>query len=259
MRRSKILEKIRAGQTAKLTMMGYFLPPYVAYAAHLGFDGIWLDLEHRAYDQRELQSILAFFHRYDIDCLLRPATREKALLYRYLEDGVTGFVVPHVTTADEARALVKAVKFPPVGDRGMNPTGLEVDYGVTGNRETLIDHALKETFLLVMLESPEAVRNAESIAAIEGLDGLFIGPSDLGIRTALEPEATRISYGETMTRVAEVCERHNKIWGTTSQTVDDLRELRRRKASFLMWGTDIHILRAGLTLAAQDIADVLAE
>jgi 4-hydroxy-2-oxoheptanedioate aldolase len=259
MRRSKILAKIRSGQPAKLTTMGYFLPPYVSYAAHLGFDGIWLDLEHRVYDPREVQAILAFFHRYDIDCLLRPATREKAQLYRYLEDGVTGFMIPHVNTVEEAQALVRATKFPPVGDRGINPTGLEVDFGVSGNREQLIEHAQNETFLLVQLETPESIRSVDSIAAVDGLDGIFLGPSDLHIRMQLEPEQRQIPYSETMSRLAEACQRYGKIWGTTSQTIEDLRELRRRGANLISWGQDVHILRAGLTLAAQDLADVFAE
>lgn len=94
MRKSKILAKVRAGQPARLAMMGYFIPAFVAYAAKLGFDGIWLDMEHHNFDDREVQSILAFFHLYDIDCLVRPPTREKARLYRYLEDGATGLIIP---------------------------------------------------------------------------------------------------------------------------------------------------------------------
>jgi 4-hydroxy-2-oxoheptanedioate aldolase len=146
-----------------------------------------------------------------------------------------------------------------VGDRGMNPTGLEVDFGVSGNRESLIEHSLRETFVLAQLESPEAIRNAESIAAVEGLDGLFLGPSDLTIRMQHESPDLQMTYEDTMTHVAAACQQYGKIWGTTAQTVEDLRDLRRRRADFLMWGTDIHILRAGLTLASQDIDDVLKE
>jgi len=123
----------------------------------------------------------------------------------------------------------------------------------------LIDHSLRETFLLPQLESPEAIQNADSIAAIEGVDGLFLGPSDLTIRMRLEPPERQISYPETMTRIAAVCEKHGKFWGTTAATTADLRDLRQRKASILMWGYDLPILREGLTRTAQDLDDVLKE
>ncbi len=100
MRNSKILAKIRAGKPARLAMMGHFIPIFVAHAANLGYDGIWLDLEHRAMDSREVQAMLAFFHLYDIDCMVRVPTREKGQLYRYLEDGATGLMIPHVSDVE---------------------------------------------------------------------------------------------------------------------------------------------------------------
>ena len=77
---------------------------------------------------REVQTLLAYFHLFDIDCMLRAPTLEKTRLYRYLEDGATGLMIPHVSTADKARLLVDAVKFPPLGDRGLDGPGLESDF-----------------------------------------------------------------------------------------------------------------------------------
>ena len=93
-------------------MLGYFLPPFIAHASHLGYDGIWLDLEHRPMDSREVQALLGFFHLYNIDCIVRTPTREKGQLYRYLEDGAAGLIVPHVSDVESARDLVARVKFP---------------------------------------------------------------------------------------------------------------------------------------------------
>ena len=118
MRKSKTLARIRNGEPVRICSLGHFIPAYAQYAARAGFDCIWLDLEHRAMNDREVQALLAFFHKFDIDCMLRPSTLEKARLYRYLEDGATGLMIPHVSTSEKARLLVDACKFPPLGDRG---------------------------------------------------------------------------------------------------------------------------------------------
>jgi 4-hydroxy-2-oxoheptanedioate aldolase len=257
MRRSKILAKIRAGQRAKLAMMGNYLPPFIAYAAHLGFDGIWLDLEHRAFNPREVQALLAFFHLYDIDCLIRPATREKILLYRYLEDGVTGLVIPHVSNAVEARDLVSSVKFPPVGDRGLYPTGLETNFGLSGTEHTLIEHAQRETFLVAQVESPTAVANLDETAAVPGLDGLFVGPGDLGLRRRFQAPDEQLTYSQALDRVADACRKHGKFWGSLPRSVEELQDLHQRGAELLVWGIDIVFLHQGLARTSADLDRIL--
>src|SRR6056297_1638887 len=116
MRKSKTLSRIRNGDVVKMCALGHYIPAYVKHAAHFGFDCIWLDLEHRSMDAREVQSLMTFGHLFDIDIMVRVPTLEKTGLYRYLEDGATGIMVPHVSTAEKAQMLVDAVKFPPIGD-----------------------------------------------------------------------------------------------------------------------------------------------
>ena len=128
MRRSKILDAARSGRPVRITGLGHYIPHFIRYAAKCGIDGIWLDLEHRAMDQREIQALLAYSPHFDVDILLRPPTIEKTRLYRYLEDGAAGLMIPHVSTAERARELVQAVKFPPLGDRGLDAAGLDSDF-----------------------------------------------------------------------------------------------------------------------------------
>lgn len=256
MRKSKILAKVRAGQPARLAMMGYFLPPFVAYAAHLGYDGIWLDMEHHNFDDREVQALMAFFHLYDIDCVVRPPTREKARLYRYLEDGATGFVIPHVNDVETARDLVQSVKFPPVGDRGIHGRGLEANFALD-NRDALVENALRETFLLVQIETPQALAQAEAMAAIPGLDGLYVGPADLGMRLKLLPEADQMHVNKAIDQVSRICRQQGKMWGSLAATEDDLILQRDLGSQFIVWGVDARILLSGLTAAKADLERVL--
>lgn len=259
MRNSKILAKLRNNQPARIAMLGHFFPPFIAYAADAGFDGIWLDCEHRAWDDREIPAALAYFHLYDIDCLVRPATREKAPLYRYLEDGAAGLVVPHVSTPDEARDLVHKVKFPPMGDRGVNGVALESNFGldVPGDRTPLVEHALKETFLIVQIETPDALANVDEIAGVPGVDGLYIGPADLRIRMNQLPADQQVNFDETLRRVAVAADAHDIVWGTFPATVEAVRQQAQLGAKLLVWGIDVALIAGGIKQASTDLDAVI--
>ena len=215
--------------------MGHFIPHFIAHAAHFGYDCIWLDLEHRAMEYREVQALLAFFHKFDIDCMLRTPTREKTRLYRFLEDGATGLLVPLVNTAEEARALVQSVKFPPIGDRGLDGAGLDGNFYIHGG-ENYVAHANRETFLVVQIESPQAVANADAIAAVAGIDGLFIGPADLDLRIKQTPGAPSVE--ESADIVARAAAKHGKAWGQPAVSEEQLGWLHRKGGRLLMHGSD---------------------
>jgi 4-hydroxy-2-oxoheptanedioate aldolase len=255
MRNSKILAKIRAGKAAKIAVMGYFVPPLVAWAAHLGYDGIWLDLEHRPMDSREIQALLGFFHLYDIDCMLRTPTREKGQLYRYLEDGVTGLMIPHVSDVQSAKELVQKVKFPPLGDRGLEGRGLETNFGldIPGSRLPLVEHALRETFLVVQIETPQGLAAADEIAAIPGIDGLYLGPQDLGLRMNYVPEHERYTTDQAVQYLADICRKHGRAWGSLASTLEEVERHAQMGSQLLVWGLDSRIFQQGLTAASQEL------
>jgi 2-keto-3-deoxy-L-rhamnonate aldolase RhmA len=207
-----------------------------------------------------VQALLAFFHLYDIDALIRVPTREKTQLYRYLEDGAAGLIIPHVSTPEEVEDLVKKVKFPPVGDRGLAPPNLQANYGLDTleSRQPLVDHALRETYLIIQIETPLGVANMDAIAAVSGLDGVFVGPSDLALRMQYEPEDRRLTYQQSLEKIAAACAANGIFWGTMSNNVDDVRMQVELGARMLMWGTDTTLLRAGLDQCASDLDAVMA-
>ena len=257
MRKNNVLAKIRAGQPARLAMMGYFLPPFIAFAAHYGFDGIWLDLEHHNFDRREVQSLLAFFHLYDIDCYVRPATREKAELYRFLEDGATGLMMPMVNSAAEARQLVDAVKFPPLGGRGLDGTGLDTDYGMA-DRDAYPEAANRETFLVVQIETPEAVARADEIAAVDGVEGLFIGPGDLGLRLKHDPQGL-LDMPNAVAQVSTAAAAHGKAWGQPAFSTEHLRQLVAQGARIIAHGGEYAAIKVMLEERGREWREVLSE
>ena len=257
MRRSKTLAKLRAGRPIRMCALGHFIPPFVRYAAHCGFDCIWLDTEHRAIDQRELQALLAFFHLADIDCMVRAPTLEKTKLYRYLEDGATGVMIPHVSTPEKAKALVQALKFPPLGDRGYDGAGLDTDFYLQGGAG-YTDAANRETFITVQIETVEAVENVDAIAAVEGIDAMFVGPSDLGLRLKHAPEV-KWTYDDAINRVAAAAKKHGKAWGQPASSPEHLQQLISKGAQFLNLGGDFGAIIQLLDKVAVDMDKVYGE
>lgn len=257
MRKSKFLAKIRSGQPARICAMGHFLPFFVRYAAHFKYDAIWFDLEHRAMDPREVQAVLALCHTYDIDCMLRPPTVERNQLYRYMEDGAAGFLVPFVDDAEIARHLVNATKYPPAGNRGIDGAGLDADFGVAAWKAntTYFEDANRETFIVAQIETVEGLENAEAIAAVPGIDALFIGPADLGHRLAIAGGGTTLA--QAIERVAAAAKRHHKAWGLPSGSPEDVKRYRQMGAQLAIWGGDFALMNV-LKTCSQQLDEALA-
>ncbi|MBQ42561.1 MAG: 4-hydroxy-2-oxovalerate aldolase [Gemmatimonadetes bacterium] len=231
MRRSKTLEKLRSGRCARVCGMGHYLPFYIRYAAHFRFDAIWLDLEHRAMSQREVQSILAMCQQHDIDCMVRTPTQGRTRLYRFLEDGATGFMIPFVSNADIARHIVEAVKFPPQGNRGLDGAGLDADFGIEAWKpdSTYLEDANQQTFVVGQIETAEALDELDDIAAVPGLDVLFVGPADLGLRLGEGGD-----LDAAIQAVADAASRHGKAWGIAGGTPEQLSRYRQMGAQMLV-------------------------
>jgi 4-hydroxy-2-oxoheptanedioate aldolase len=256
MRESKLLKKIRAGQCARVCGLGHYLPFFIRYAAHFQYDTIWFDLEHRAMSQREVQSVLALCRQFDIDCMVRPPTQERTRLYRYLEDGATGFMMPFVSDAQTARQIVNAIKFPPAGNRGIDGAGLDADFGIEAWKpgSTYTADANAQTFVVAQIETREAVANVEEIAAVPGIDVLFVGPADLGARLA----GSGIGLDEAIAKVAGTASRHGKAWGIPAGTPELLARYRGLGAQLLAYGGDFALMKV-LDSCSRDFDQALGE
>ena len=256
MRQSKTLTRLRNNESVRMCSLGHFIPGFVKHAAHHGFDCIWLDLEHRNWPDRDVQAILAFAHLFDIDIMLRAPTLEKTALYRYLEDGAAGLMIPHVSTVEKAMMLVDSVKFPPVGNRGLDSAGLDADFLANGPDEYLAD-VNQQTFLVVQIETPEAVENVDAIAAVEGVDCLFIGPADLNLR--LQYDTGGLAFEDACDRVAAACKKHGKAWGLPAPNREELQRRTDQGARMLAHGGDFGAMMQMLKDSSDTLDAVFGE
>lgn len=152
--------------------------PYVAeLVATAGFDWLLLDGEHAPNDLTSLLAQLQAIAPYASAPVVRPPQGDTVLIKQYLDIGVQNLLIPMVETAEQAAEVVAATRYPPEGIRGMGSFLARASRW--GQIEDYLNRADEEICLILQLESPLALANLEAIAAVEGVDGLFIGPADL--------------------------------------------------------------------------------
>lgn len=258
MRPSLIRSRLRQGKAVRIACMYYPSTMMPAHAAKAGFDAIWLDTEHSTWDRREVQRAISLHHLANIDCIVRTGSRNATDLYHLLEDGATGLMCPLVNTAADAAALARAVKFPPLGERGLDGAGTDNDYYLSGTA-AYPAAANAETFLIVQIETPEALGNIEAIAATPGVDGLFIGPGDLSLRLGCLLDWTNPKMVAAQAAVAAAAARHGVAWGRPSGTAEDIALLQRQGARLIAHGSDFGAIMKMLPEFAKTLGTGLGE
>jgi 2-keto-3-deoxy-L-rhamnonate aldolase RhmA len=258
MRPSLLRTRLRQGKAARIACLYYPTTMFPAHAAKAGFDAIWLDTEHSTWERHELQRFIALHHLANIDCLVRTGSRNATELYHLLEDGASGLMCPLVNTAAEARQIAQAVKFPPVGQRGLDGAGLDNEFYLAGTA-AYPAAANAETFLILQIETPEALGNIDAIAATPGVDGLFIGPGDLSLRLGCPLDWKNPKMIEAQAVVAAAAARAGVAWGRPSGTAEDIALLRQQGATLIAHGSDFGAVMRMLPTFAQTLRDGLGE
>ena len=161
-------------------------------------------------------------------------------------------MIPHVSTPEKAEMLAQSVKFPLIGDRGIDNAGFDSDFRINPDPEAYAEWANRETFLTVQIETPEAVENAEAIAAVDGVDMLFVGPGDLGLRLKKLGDADGSQLEAAIETVAAACAKHGKTWAIPAGGPDDIQRRRDQGAGLLANCGDFMSMSAGLGSAIED-------
>ncbi|MGJ9411203.1 HpcH/HpaI aldolase/citrate lyase family protein [Aeromicrobium sp. CF4.19] len=150
----------------------------VEMMAVAGFDFVLVDCEHGAPDLADLRHHVTAAEAFGLPVMVRPGEHDPAFALRALDLGVGGLVVPHVDSAVDADAAVRAVRYPPRGSRGFALYSRAGRYGAVDAQEHR--QRADDVLLLAMIESPRAVLATDEIVGVDGIDGYLIGTSDLG-------------------------------------------------------------------------------
>ena len=174
-----------------------------------GFDWLFIDMEHSSMDADLAAQIAQAALATGVTPLVRVPGKEHHHASRLLDNGAMGIVVPHVDTALEAQRVVAHCKYPPIGHRSI--AGAQPQLGFkslpTGQAMKLVN---QETLVVVMLETPAAIKNADAIAAVKGVDVLLIGTNDLCAELGIPAQFAHKKVEDAYAAVIEACRKHRK-------------------------------------------------
>ena len=179
MRKNTLKQQLLAGKASFGVMCTFPSPPVVEMLGHLGFDWVLLDNEHGSITVDTAESCIAVAELSGMAPIVRPVGNKPEIIAPFLDRGAWGVQVPHVNTAEEARAVVDAVKYAPEGRRGIFGGGRAAQYGFSGTTADYAAAANRETLVCVMIEEVEAIENLPEMVKVPGVDVYFIGSGDL--------------------------------------------------------------------------------
>ncbi|MGX9566299.1 4-hydroxy-2-oxoheptanedioate aldolase [Pseudomonas sp. CFBP 5748] len=242
-------QRLRSGEAQIGLWLGLADAYCAELAANAGFDWLLIDGEHAPNDLRTMLGQLQALAPYPCQPVIRPVIGDTALIKQVLDIGVQTLLVPMVESADQARELVRAMHYPPHGVRGVGSALARASRwnSIPG----YLDKADEQMCLLVQIESREGLANLDAIAAVDGVDGVFIGPADLsasmGFRGNPGHPDVQAAIEDAIGRIRQA----GKAAGILSADEKLARRYIELGAAFVAVGVDTTVLMRGLqTLAA---------
>lgn len=215
-----------------------------------GIDWLLIDMEHSPNGLESTLAQLQVVAAYPASPLVRVPIGDVVTIKQVLDLGAQNLLVPMISTADEAREVVEAVRYPPRGKRGV---GSALARSARWNRvDGYLQDADRHTSLFVQIETAEGVENAAAIAAVDGIDGVFVGPSDLAASMGVLGQQTHPDVTAAVLRAFEAVRAAGKPVGVNAFDPQAARSYVDAGASFVLVGADVAILaRSSEAFAAE--------
>ncbi|MEI9893172.1 MAG: aldolase/citrate lyase family protein [Chthoniobacter sp.] len=226
LRPSRILRELRNHQNATVIKLNLGDPRIIELAGLAGASAVWLCNEHVPNDWLNLEHQIRAAKLYDMDTIVRVSKGSYSEYVKPFECDATGIMVPHIASAAEARAVVEMVRYRPLGSKALdagNMDGLFCQVPLTD----YVTHCNTEKFVILQIESPEALELVEEIAAVPGFDALLFGAGDFGHRIGRLGQATHPEVVAARKRVHAAALQHGKhvavasLFGQKAQLIEE--------------------------------------
>ena len=241
-----LARRLKAGETV---FTGWCPLPYPIVAETLareGFVAVTIDQQHGLWDTAATVTGIAAIRQGGAAPIVRIPLNGFAVASRVLDFGAEGVIAPMINTAEDARAFVAAAKYPPIGERSWGPHRAMTLAGVS-DMKTYLREANDLAVTIAMIETRTALANLDAIAGTEGIDALFVGPSDLSIALTdgaeVEPHSALVE--RELDRVVAAAQKHKKIPGLYCANAERALFAAKRGFRFCAVGSDLGFLRAG--------------
>ncbi|MDA1076742.1 MAG: aldolase/citrate lyase family protein [Proteobacteria bacterium] len=249
MRANATLARWRNGEQT----IGCWLSMANAYSAEamgrMGFDWACIDLQHGLIDYQDLTYMLPALSTSETTPLVRVPWNEPYEIMKVLDAGAYGVIVPMVNNREEALRAVAACRYPPDGNRSFGPIRAAM-YGGRGYAA----QANGQMACIAMIETAQGLENLEEVASTPGVDGLYIGPSDLALALGLPPtgDNDHPKHAEQVQRILDVCRKYKIAAGIHTSSLEYTRKYLKAGFNMVMLGTDSAFMMqaAGSQLAA---------
>ena len=217
--------KLLSGQPAFGVSVMFPSPHVVDIIGRLGFDWVLIDCEHGSISHESVELMVLAAEAAGITPIARPPVNSFEAIGQLMDRGVMGVQIPHVNTASDARRAVAAVKYHPLGERGLAAGVRSSSYGFGLSMSEYAEASNRETLVCVQLEEGEAVENVEEIMAVEGVDVFFVGPSDLSQSLGYPGRPDTPEVQDAMEHVFSSVRAAGKISGSAGNAAATLRYL----------------------------------
>jgi len=245
-----LAKRLRAGETV---FSGWCGLPYPIVAETLGRDGfpaVTLDGQHGLWDINAILTTIAAVRQGGAAPIVRVPVGDFATVSRVLDFGAEGIIAPMINTPADARALAAAAKYPPLGERSWGPHRAATLAGLA-DQSVYLREANDHVVTLAMIETRTALQNLDAIVDTPGVDGLFLGPSDLSIALTdgknLDPLSKDVE--RELDRILAAAQRAKKVPGAYCHSAERAAALAKRGVKFLAVMSDLAMLRAGAAAA----------
>ncbi len=250
MKENNVKRMLREGKTVLGTMVVEFTSPEIARMLKVaGFDYIFIDTEHGAFNHESVTDIIRAGRSMDLTCIVRVPDNAYHLIARTLDLGAHGIMVPRTETREQVENIIRAAKYPPWGLRGCGIRPIITDYEF-GAIPDQIEHLNKDTIVIAQIESKQAVDDIEDLLSVKGVDVALIGPNDLSISLGVPGEHEHPSMIEAMQKVVDACAKKGIASGIHVRDISVLQFWMERGMTFITCDTDIGLL---ISAAAQAV------
>ena len=215
MRENTLKQKLEKGKAVFGVMITFPSAPVVEMLGQLGFDWVLLDNEHGSITVDNVEDLVRAADLTGIAPIVRPVANRPEIIAPFLDRGAWGVQVPHVNTAQEARASVDAVKYYPGGHRGIFSRSRPAGYGFSGSTADYVKAANANTLVCLMLEEVEAIENLGDLVRVDGVDVYFIGSGDLSQSMGYPGQQTHPEVQAQMEKGVKIIRDSGRIAGVS--------------------------------------------
>lgn len=239
--KSQLQEKTQFGIFVKLPSV-----EVVELVARSGFDFIILDMEHAPYTFKDVQVLTAVAQGLGLKVVIRTCDFMKNSIQYALDLGADGLQIPQINTKADVEEIVKKSKYTPLGERGVVLSSRSSRYGFIEEKE-YIKQSNENILINVHIETKESLKNIEEIANTDGIDLLFLGPTDLSYSLGVDPNFVDGGLREAFDKIKDTVERAQKQMGILVSNDKQLEFALENNVKYIVWGTDTGLLKKQLS------------